>query len=393
MEKEYAIGSHLDDMNTYQVLAEVLRGYHAAKEEGDYTKIDALTKLIGRRGIGIANKLGDVSEVERQAQLLANKWNETHRNESAIMNAAAETELIRSEGRIYNYGVPTSGEENIITGAKNEMEASKLAYEALSGKHTEVIEKASEAIKDDFGKLSEQVKNSPIGKAIQESIIEPMQEYGTVLGETVESLGAMNEKLEQIINTNLWDKLVGEHVDKALEWVAPTPDATEQLISEMPRPSEGQIRAFGDNAYKPLVENHPNYEKQKLFEEGTRNANKDNPEIQEMLDPATFNKRFWEGLNLPKTEPTQQQQEVITPRPSEAQIRAFGDNAYKPLVADDALYKIQQQKEQELIDKLKAAGEAIPEMLDPATFNKRFFENYKMPNQQQQDKQQIQEAK
>jgi hypothetical protein len=75
----------------------------------------------------------------------------------------------------------------------------------------------------------------------------------------------------------------------------------------MPTPSEGQIRAFGDNAYKPLVESHPNYEKQRLYEEGLRNAHRDNPEIQEMLDPATFNKRFFENYKMPTQQQDKQQ--------------------------------------------------------------------------------------
>lgn len=82
----------------------------------------------------------------------------------------------------------------------------------------------------------------------------------------------------------------------------PSPDATEQLISDLPTPSKTQIQAFGDNAYKQLVENHPNYEQQRAFEEERRKANPNNPIIQEMLDPATFNKRFWESLNPPKVE-------------------------------------------------------------------------------------------
>lgn len=49
-------------------------------------------------------------------------------------------------------------------------------------------------------------------------------------------------------------------------------DPSHQIKPEIPEPSEGQIRAFGDNAYKPLVENDPLYPVVKEFEEGILNG-------------------------------------------------------------------------------------------------------------------------
>ena len=334
MQEEYAIGSHLHEMNTYEILAEILRGYHGAKQQGDYTKIDALTKFLGRRGIGIANKLGDVTDVERQAQLLAAKWNETHGNETAIMNAAAESELIRSQGRIYNYGVPAGGEQNIITGANNEVEAAKLAYEALGKDSLQIGDKALEEMGKDWDKVVEQAISSPLGEAIKENVVKPLEQYSGELSAAVDTTKEIVAKFSD----------AASNIDKLPERVI--------------EPAKSALKPLG-NAY------NSGFDLQLKWASG-------------MLSPFL-------GVD-----PTHQIKPE-TPTPSEGQIRAFGDNAYKPLVEDDPMYNMQREFEQKLIDKVKAAGEAIPDFLDPATFNKRFFENYKMPNQQQ-DKQQNHEG-
>ena len=299
---EYALQSHLGELSTHEIVAEILKNYHNAKESGDYSNVDAIEKLFGRRGMAVVNKLSDIADVERQKDLYVQKWNETHTNEQEIMAQAAKAEEIRSLGKVYQYGVPEGGEKNIETGALNQAETDKLTYDALGGDGSKIQEQALSELKKDWNKVVDQAVASPLGKAINENIVEPMQQYGAAITELVDGVSNLTNKVEEIANTNFWDKLVGEPINKALEYIMPTSDATEQLISDLPTPSKTQIQAFGDNAYKPLVENHPNYEQQKALEEQRRKENPNNPIIQEMLDPATFNKRFWESLNPPKVE-------------------------------------------------------------------------------------------
>lgn len=89
MADEYAIGSHLQEMSTHEILAEILKNYHSAREQGDYSAVGAMEELVGRRGLGIINKLTDVGDIERQKALYEQKWNETYGNEGDIMKAAA----------------------------------------------------------------------------------------------------------------------------------------------------------------------------------------------------------------------------------------------------------------------------------------------------------------
>lgn len=299
---EYALQSHLGELSTHEIVAEILKNYHNAKDTGDYSNVDAIEKLFGRRGMAVVNKLSDIADVERQKDLYVQKWNETHTNESEIMAQAAKAEEIRSLGKVYQYGVPEGGEQYIERGALNQADTDKLTYEALGGDGSKIQEQAISELKKDWNTVVDQAIGSPLGKAINENLVEPMQQYGAAITELVDGVSNLTNKVEEIANTNVWDKLVGEPINKALEFVMPTPDATEQLISDLPTPSKTQIQAFGDNAYKPLVENHPNYERQKALEERRLKENPDNPVIQEILDPATFNKRFWESLNPPKVE-------------------------------------------------------------------------------------------
>ena len=203
MTPDYAIASHLNEMNTYEVLAEILKGYHNAKAEGDYTKIDALTKFLGRRGVGIANKLNDVSEVERQKEIYAEDWKRIHTNETTVMAAAGVSEIERSRGKIYNYGVPSGGEQNIINGALNEAASNKMAYKALAGTNSEIIDGVSDEFSKDWDETVNKIKSSPVAEALNESVIEPLKKQGVDFAAAAQSAtDAIKESIVAVANAD-----------------------------------------------------------------------------------------------------------------------------------------------------------------------------------------------
>ena len=331
---EYALQSHLGELSTHEIVAEILKNYHNAKETGDYSNVDAIEKLFGRRGMAVVNKLSDIADVERQKDLYVQKWNETHTNEQEIMAQAAKAEEIRSLGKVYQYGVPEGGEKNIETGALNQAETDKLTYDALGGDGSKIQEQAISELKKDWNKIVDQAVASPLGKAINESVVKPLEQY--------------SDELTAAIDTTK------EIVSKFREDVAKFSDVANNINNipeKVVEPAKSVLKPLG-NAY------NSGFDLQLKWASA-------------MLSPFL-------GVD-----PTHQIKPEL-PTPSEGQIRAFGDNAYKPLVEDDPMYNMQRELEQQLIDKAKAAGEAIPDFLDPATFNKRFWESLNPPKVEQQ---------
>ena len=104
-----------------------------------------------------------------------------------------------------------------------------------------------------------------------------------------------------------------------------------------------------------------------------------NAELDFRLNAAAAGFKFISPFLPQKDKIVEPTTEVATPAPTEGQIRAFGDNAYKPLVEENPFYEPQKRFEEELIKKAQEAGEAIPEFLDPSTFNKRFYEDFVNP--------------
>ena len=348
---DYAIASHLNEMNTYEVLAEILRGYHGAKAQGDYTKIDALTKFLGRRGVGIANKLGDVSDVERQRATLAAEWNRIHTNESSIMDKAAEAEIIRSKGNIYNYGVPASGEGNIITGAKNEADTAELTYKALAGTNDEIKKSLTEEISKDWDATIEKIKENPIGKAINDNIVEPIT---TATKNAVEAIEKFNEFSKDLTPKKFIDGV------------------KEKVINDFNQMRDEAVEDFNKSKVGHAVNTYGKWGKDAY-----------NYGFDTQLNAAASVFKFISPFLPQKDKIVAPTTEVNTPAPSEGQIKAFGDNAYKPLVEDNPFYEAQKKFEEELVKKAEAAGEAIPEFLDPATFNERFYKEFVNPPKQE----------
>lgn len=243
MAEEYAIGSHIQNMNTYEFLAEILKGYHNAKQQGDYTKIDAITKVLGRTGVGIANKINDLDEVTRQRDILKAEWDKIATNEQLELDNAAKAELVRSRAKIFGYHVPQGSEQNILKGANAEYDAAELAYKALGSTNSDMVNKAREEFEKDLNEVAEQVKNSPLVTAIND------------MADTIKA------EIEDLKKHS-----TAEQVKATLKSWFGEPDPTKELYSETPKPSPGQIRAFGDSAYEPLVSGHFYYAKQKKFE-------------------------------------------------------------------------------------------------------------------------------
>lgn len=306
---EYALQSHLGELSTHEIIAEILKNYHGAKESGDYSKVDAMEQLFGRRGMGVVNKLADVGDVERQKDLYVQKWNETHTNESEIMAQAAKAEEIRSLGKVYQYGVPEGGEKYIETGAQNQADTDKLTYEALGSDGSKIQEQAINDLKQDWNKVVDQTLASPLGKAINETVVEPLKEYRNSINSVIDTIDNMYEDLQGLKNFSQ-----GVYKGTGLLDFLESPDATTQLISEKPSPSPTQIAAFGDNAYKPLVESDSRYLPAKEFETNIlKNAEgKDSYDaIKEIFNPDTFNQRFYDRYfnNKNKEQPQDKQSE------------------------------------------------------------------------------------
>ena len=319
MEEEWAIANHLNKMNTYEFMTEMLKGYNAALAKGDYSKTDAMLKLVGNRGISAIRKLGDLSTLEKDKADIQKQWESVlpPEVEQKLLQAASDAEKQAAMAKVFEYAVPESGLKNVATGAQTDYDSKKLSFDTL-GSNEEVVDSALAQMESDWNTIVDQAVTSPLGKAIKDAVVEQLKQYGEQLSGLIDNIGDLTETVKQIRDTNLYDKLIGEHIDAGLEWLMPSPDATEQLYSKMPRPSKRQRLAFGDNAYYPLVASHPNYEIQKMFEERQRLANPDNPVIQEMFNPETFNKRFWKSLREPQTkgkkveEDKKQNQEVVT---------------------------------------------------------------------------------
>lgn len=201
MEEEWAIANHLNKMNTYEFMTEMLKGYNAALAKGDYSKTDAMLKLVGNRGISAIRKLGDLSTLEKDKADIQKQWESVLPQdlEERMLKYASMAEKEAALSKVYEIAIPESGmsqnygqngdkktgDNYILDGAAMDRDKKELSYNALAGTNTEIRDSVIKEAEQDFNKLKEQVINSDFGKYINEKVVDPLKTQFDTLKDTV----------------------------------------------------------------------------------------------------------------------------------------------------------------------------------------------------------------
>lgn len=151
--------------NTWEVLAKMLKKYGEAGEDGVNELEPAFQQIFGKRQMGAIRKIGNGTELTRQAALLRDEYNSVITpNERNILDATAQSEIIRSKAEVHGMAIPESGIKYIKQGAQHQLESAKLNTQMLG-------ENAGQILKDTAQQLYKDVapsKDSLIGASMDE---------------------------------------------------------------------------------------------------------------------------------------------------------------------------------------------------------------------------------
>ena len=136
--------------NTWEVLAKMLKSYAEAGKDGVNELEPIFQQIFGKRQMGIIRKMGDGSELVAQAMLLKGEYDKIITpHEGKILNAAAQSEVIRSQAEIHSMAIPESGIKFIQEGAQHQLDSAKLNYQMLGEDAGKILkESMGQALKD-----------------------------------------------------------------------------------------------------------------------------------------------------------------------------------------------------------------------------------------------------
>ena len=142
----------LQNGNTWEVLAKMLQSYSAAGEDGMNELEMAFQQIFGKKQMGIIRKLGNGDELVTQSALLRGDYDKTISPiESKILDAAAQSEIIRSQAEIHNMAIPESGIKYVEEGAQHQLNAAKLNYQMLGEDGKQALDVAWQQLQEDLG--------------------------------------------------------------------------------------------------------------------------------------------------------------------------------------------------------------------------------------------------
>lgn len=179
--------SDIEKGNTWEVLAKMLKAYAEAGKDGVNELEPAFQQIFGKRQMGIIRKMGDGSELTQQASLLKTEYDKSiSPNESKILDAAAQSEIIRSQAEIHSMAIPESGIKYVIEGAQHQLDSAKLNEQMLGDNADQIVkETVQQGLKDitppnlsfSSSLLSGDIPSAELGKLLNNKIWEQARNW------------------------------------------------------------------------------------------------------------------------------------------------------------------------------------------------------------------------
>lgn len=173
--------------NTWEVFAKMLKAYAEAGKDGVNELEPAFQQIFGKRQMGIIRKMGDGSELTQQASLLKTEYDKSiSPNESKILDAASQSEIIRSQAEIHSMAIPKSGIKYVIEGAQHQLDSAKLNEEMLGDNAGQIVKETIQQALNDITLpnlssmpqlLTGDISLSELGKSLNNSIWEQVRNW------------------------------------------------------------------------------------------------------------------------------------------------------------------------------------------------------------------------
>lgn len=142
--------SEVEKGNTWEILAKMLKAYSEAGKDGMNELEPAFRQIFNSKQMGVIRKMGDGSKFTRKASLLKTEYDKSiSPNESKILDAADEAEMIRAKAKIHDMAIPESGIKYIIEGAQHQLDSAKLNEQMLGDNANQIVkETVQQGLKD-----------------------------------------------------------------------------------------------------------------------------------------------------------------------------------------------------------------------------------------------------